>query len=332
MLLGGAGGSFFVDGGFTTGDAPSALVAGNFDPGADPDLAVANAGRDNVSVLLGGTGTSFGAKTDFAADSEPRSVAVGKFNPGSDPDLAVASLGNDNVSVLLGGAGGSFGAATNFAVGALPISVAVADFNADSNDDIVVANQASLHVSVLIADLIRNPAAEADAGSDDGLDDVDLSNWSETGGSTAVLYGAPGFPTLAQRTALGGGSNFFAGGTVGTSTATQNVNMAAELRRDRRGRGDREPERPSGRLRRPGRPRKRHRVLPRCRRRDPEQLQDRAGDCRQRGNVTSLLYRSRTRAVPVGTRRIRVRQTFKAFTGGYNDGYSDNLTLSLSGI
>ena len=51
----------------------------------------------------------------------------------------------------------------------------------------------------------------------------------------------------------------------------------------------------------------------------------------QRGNVTGLLFRSKTEDVPVGTRKIRVRQTFRAFTGGYNDGYSDNLTLALSG-
>ena len=311
---------------------PSAIATGNFDPGVDPDLAVANAGDDNVSVVLGGAGASFGAKTDFAADSEPRSVAVGNFNPGPDPDLAVASLGNDNVSVLLGGAGGSFGAATNFAVGALPISVAVGDFNGDSNDDIAVANEAASHVSVLIADLIRNPAAEADAGSDDGLDDVDLSNWSETGGSTAVLYGAPGFPTVAQRTALGGGSNFFAGGTVGTSTATQNVNMAAgsfdeidagevdaNLSAYLGGFADQTDHASVTAffLDAGGATLGSFRIGP--------------VTAAQRGNVTGLLFRSKTEDVPVGTRKIRVRQTFRAFTGGYNDGYSDNLTLALSG-
>jgi hypothetical protein len=44
------------------------------------DLAVANFGSNNVSILLGtGTG-SFGTATNFAVGSFPVSVAVGDFN------------------------------------------------------------------------------------------------------------------------------------------------------------------------------------------------------------------------------------------------------------
>ena len=89
---------------------------------------------------------------------------------------------------------------------------------------------------MLISDLIRNANAEADAGSDDGLDDVDLSNWSETGAATAIEYGAPDFPTAAQGGALGGGANFFAGGNgAAKSTATKTSHCGRELRRVRRG-------------------------------------------------------------------------------------------------
>ena len=103
--------SFSAPTSFAAGDEPASVAVGDFNADSDPDLAVANADSDNVSVLLGGAGGGFGAPTSFAAGDEPASVAVGDFNGDADPDLAVANAGSDNVSVLLGGAGGSFGAA-----------------------------------------------------------------------------------------------------------------------------------------------------------------------------------------------------------------------------
>ena len=82
---------------------PISVAVGDFNADADPDLAVANQGTDDVSVLIGGTGGDFGAATDFAAGvgGFPASVAVGDFNADSDPDLAVANSSTDDVAVLL---------------------------------------------------------------------------------------------------------------------------------------------------------------------------------------------------------------------------------------
>jgi Ca2+-binding RTX toxin-like protein len=74
---------------------------GDFNGDSDPDLAVANQGSDNVSVLLGGAGGSFGAPTAFVAGDGPVSVAVGDFDGDSDSDLAVANSISTDVSVLL---------------------------------------------------------------------------------------------------------------------------------------------------------------------------------------------------------------------------------------
>ena len=93
------------------------------------DLAVANAGSNNVSILLGNGTGSFGTATNFAAGTTPISVAVGDFNGDTFLDLAVANHGSNNVSILLGNGTGSFGTATNFAAGTSPTSVAVGDFN-----------------------------------------------------------------------------------------------------------------------------------------------------------------------------------------------------------
>ena len=82
---------------------------------ASLDLAVANSGSNNVSILLGtGTG-SFGAATNFNAGTNPSSVTVGDFNSDNKSDLAVANYGANNVSILLGNGAGNFSAAANFA-------------------------------------------------------------------------------------------------------------------------------------------------------------------------------------------------------------------------
>src|SRR5438034_4107717 len=85
---------------------PSSVAVGDFNGDSDPDLAVANAGSDDVSILLGAAGGSFTGPTNFAAGAAPVAVAAGDFNGDSDPDLAVANSHADNVSILLGAAGG----------------------------------------------------------------------------------------------------------------------------------------------------------------------------------------------------------------------------------
>src|SRR5919108_4540585 len=86
---------------FAAGDFPESVAVGDFNGDSDPDLAVANFGSGDVSVLLGAAGGGFGAATSFAAGNGPESVAVGDFNGDSDPDLAVANAISDDVSVLL---------------------------------------------------------------------------------------------------------------------------------------------------------------------------------------------------------------------------------------
>src|SRR5438132_1027087 len=73
-------GSFGAAANYAAGINPDAVAAGDFNRDDKLDLATANYGADNVSVLLGtGTG-SFGAATNFAATSGPISVALDDFN------------------------------------------------------------------------------------------------------------------------------------------------------------------------------------------------------------------------------------------------------------
>ena len=83
------------------GTNPYSVAIGDLNGDSKPDLAVANIGSDNVSVLLGdGTG-SFGPATNFPVGTGPISVAIGDLNGDSKPDLAVANWGSSTVSILL---------------------------------------------------------------------------------------------------------------------------------------------------------------------------------------------------------------------------------------
>src|SRR5437870_189597 len=113
---------------FAVGTNPQSVAAGDFNGDGRPDLAVANSGSSNVSVLLGNGDGTFQAARTFAAGTTPASVAVGDFNGDGVADLAVANSGSSNVSVLLGNGDGTFQAARTFAAGGGPLSVAVGDF------------------------------------------------------------------------------------------------------------------------------------------------------------------------------------------------------------
>ena len=58
---------------------------------AKADLAVANYGSDNVSVLLGNGDGTFQTQKTYAVGDGPTSVAVGDFNGDGKADLAVAN-------------------------------------------------------------------------------------------------------------------------------------------------------------------------------------------------------------------------------------------------
>jgi hypothetical protein len=129
---------------FDAGIGPTSVAVGDFNGDGKPDLAVANQGSDNVSVLLGQGDGTFLTAVSYPIGTYPLSVAVGDFNGDGKQDLAVAGGGNNGtVSVLLGNGDGSFQKAVSYAAGSQPQSVAVADFNGDGILDLAVANSTS---------------------------------------------------------------------------------------------------------------------------------------------------------------------------------------------
>jgi hypothetical protein len=139
---------------FAVGTNPESVAVGDFNGDGIPDLATANWGSGNVTVLLGNGLGGFTAApgSPFPVGTNPRSVTVGDFNGDGIQDLAIANNSSGNVTVLLGNGSGGFTAASGspFAAGAGPRSAAVGDFNGDGIQDLAVANENGNNVTVLL--------------------------------------------------------------------------------------------------------------------------------------------------------------------------------------
>src|ERR1051326_4383472 len=98
-----------VDRTVNIGNELDRVAVGDFNGDGKLDLAVANRGGNDVSVLLGSGSGGFTVRSfAFAAGTFPEAVAVGDFNGDGKLDLAVANWGTADVAVLLGDGIGGF--------------------------------------------------------------------------------------------------------------------------------------------------------------------------------------------------------------------------------
>jgi len=139
ILLGNGDGTFQPPRAFSTGRASFSAIVDDFNGDGRQDLAVANAGSDNVSILLGNGDGTFQAARNFRAGSIPVSLTVGDFNGDGFQDLAVANRFSESVSVLIGNGDGTFQAPQDVGLGKMSTSVSVGDFNGDEVQDLAVA-------------------------------------------------------------------------------------------------------------------------------------------------------------------------------------------------
>lgn len=131
-------------------NSPRAVAVGDFNDDGNLDIATANRGNGNVTILLGDEGRDFSDPAMFPVGSSPTAIAIADFDDDSNPDIAVANTASGTVSILAGDGEGAFQLPVDIDVGADPISIALGDFNQDGATDIAVANAASHDVSILL--------------------------------------------------------------------------------------------------------------------------------------------------------------------------------------
>src|SRR5712691_1556869 len=65
---------------YGAGATPSFIAVGDFNGDGRSDVAVANQGSNNVSILLGNGDGTFAAAVNYGVGAAPRSVGLGDFN------------------------------------------------------------------------------------------------------------------------------------------------------------------------------------------------------------------------------------------------------------
>ena len=110
---------------YAVATGPQDVVTADFNGDGRLDIATANNGSHNVSVLLGNANGTFQPAKNSPTGNNPLSIAVGDFNEDGKLDVATANAGD--VSVLLGNGTGTFQAPVSigFSDGSSPSSVAL---------------------------------------------------------------------------------------------------------------------------------------------------------------------------------------------------------------
>lgn len=131
------------------GNNPDGLVAADFNRDGFIDLATANLGSNDISILFNNGRGGFGTEMKFPTGLEPRSIVTADFDNDNDADLAVANRNGATISVLLGDGRGAFSHQL-IGIGANPRSLVSADINGDAKPDLVVPNNNVGRTSVLL--------------------------------------------------------------------------------------------------------------------------------------------------------------------------------------
>jgi len=160
ILTGAYGGTFTAGASYTTGNAPSGIVAADFNGDRVTDLAVTNAMDNTVTIYLGnGDGTFRLGTTVSDPGVYPTQIVAADFNGDGKMDLAALNgcgtgqygcyptalpMGPGNVAILLGNGDGTFNVAPTLpTTGMAPAAIAAADLNADGFIDLIVANSSN---------------------------------------------------------------------------------------------------------------------------------------------------------------------------------------------
>jgi hypothetical protein len=147
-----AAGAFVLPTRFGVGRGPANLVVTDVNGDGKPDLVVANAEDQTISVRFADPakpGYFLPAVVLATPGRTPLDVAVGDLNGDGKMDIVVAASGANSVLVFTQGTVGTFNPPVAYAVGGDPQAVTVADLDGNGFADIAVATTANT-VSVLL--------------------------------------------------------------------------------------------------------------------------------------------------------------------------------------
>ncbi|MGD0948711.1 MAG: VCBS repeat-containing protein [Candidatus Binatia bacterium] len=151
------------------GDAPTSMVAGDFNNDGAADLAVTRAGDSTLGVFLNDGNGGFPDVPDATADtgSGPVAIVADHFNPDVNLDVAVATQGDSAVTFYRGD---DTGAMTKFPdacglpgvtlgpcpTSGVPVAMVLGDVDGDRRNDVITANQDPASITLLLS---SRPAA-----------------------------------------------------------------------------------------------------------------------------------------------------------------------------
>jgi uncharacterized repeat protein (TIGR01451 family) len=192
------------------GSHPEGVRVGDVDGDGRLDLAVANYGSSDVSLLLGnGNGTFHAAGPPTAVSgSNPYMVAIADLNGDGRPDLATSNYASNDVSVLFGNGDGTFAeaSASPFGVGSGPYWVDVGDLDEDGRPDLVTSNFNSANLTILLNTYVFPPWAprNVSATAGDGQATITWSPPIHDGGAPITAYTVTAGPVGQTCTWSGG--------------------------------------------------------------------------------------------------------------------------------
>jgi glucose/arabinose dehydrogenase len=181
-----------------------------------PDLVVANAGDNTISVLFGNGDGTFDAPVNYGVGAEPKNAVTGDFNADGLLDIVAANQASNDVSVLLANGPGTYDSAVGYSTCVGAHEVKVADLNNNGILDLAVACWGGSVMNVLLGngDGTFQEAITFDVGSNphalvigdlngNGIQDIAVANNGSA--NVSVLIGNSD-GTFAAATAYSAGA------------------------------------------------------------------------------------------------------------------------------
>ncbi len=201
--------------GLGIGASPWSIVSADLDGDTWNDLAVANSGTDNVSVLTNNQDGTFAVPATYSVGNSPRALVAADFDGLSGPDLAVANYSDHDVSILDNNGDGTFGVPTDYPAGSAPRGICSVDLDTDTDLDLAVVNYTSGTLSIFMnqGDGTFDPAVSYAVGNgptsvcsadfdQDGDNDLAVTNINDNNVSV-LLNGTDILVAVEDETSMG---------------------------------------------------------------------------------------------------------------------------------